>query len=81
MYGDQYVFLCEYSQGEPQLHPESEEQKINKLGKNLYIPTWLPITDFKNAPFLSNKLQAKLLHALAHGWPEHPEEFASTGSV
>lgn len=81
IYGDQYVYLCEYVSGEPQLHPEAEEQHINKMGKNLYKPMWLSFEALKTAPFLSDKLQAKLLHGIEHGWPEQVEEFTSTRNV
>ncbi len=81
MYGDQYIFLCDYVDGEPRLHPQSEEEHINKLGQNLYRPMWLPLNKLQAAPFLSDKLQAKLQHCLTNGWPQRPEEFASTRNV
>lgn len=81
IYGDQHVFLCDYVSGEPQLHPEAEEQHINKLGKNLYKPMWLPFEQLKTAPFLSDKLQEKLIQAIEQGWPEQVEEFTSTRNV
>ena len=61
IYGDQYVFLCEYVGGEPRLHPESEEEHINKLGENLYTPRWLPFAELATVPFLSDKLQHMLI--------------------
>lgn len=81
MYGDQYIFLCEYVSGEPQLHPDSEEQRINRLGKNTYQPGWLPLDRLAGSPFLSDKLQHKLLEGVSHGWPENVEEFSSTRNV
>jgi len=81
MYGDQYVFLCTYESGEPQLHPESEETHINKLGQNLYEPKWLPLKELAKAPFLSDKLQERILHGVKAGWPSEVEEFTSTRNV
>ena len=74
-YGDQYVFLCEYVSGEPQLHPNSTELKIHKQGKNLYMPGWLPIKHLSQSPFVSEKLKTHLLSALREGWPTVPAEF------
>jgi len=74
LYGDQYVYLCEYVSGEPELHPDSEETHINKLGQNLYKPTWLPLGDLPAAPFKSEQIKAALLYALKAGWPDKPVE-------
>jgi ADP-ribose pyrophosphatase YjhB (NUDIX family) len=81
IYGDQYVFLCEYVSGEPQLHPDAEEQHINKLGKNLYQPAWLDLDKLPDAPFLSDKLQQKIIECHRGGWPEKVQEFTSTRNV
>lgn len=81
LYGDQYIFLCNYLRGEPQLHPQSEEISINELGKNLYKPMWLPFSKLATAPFLSDKLQQRLLEGHNNGWPEKPVEFTSTRNV
>ena len=48
-YGDQYVFYCDYVSGEPQLTPDSPEASIHKLGKNLYEPGWLPLSELPGA--------------------------------
>lgn len=69
MYGDQFIFLCKYKSGEPQLHPDAIEVKINKLGKNLYKPAWLPLTDLPTSPFVSESLKQHILAALSEGWP------------
>lgn len=74
IYGTQYVFLCEYIDGEPQLHPSSEEVAINKLGKNMYEPRWLPIAQLGAAPFISERLKRELLRAFERGkFPESAE--------
>lgn len=81
IYGDQYIYLCDYISGEPQLHPDAEEGHINKLGQNLFTPEWLPLDKLTEAPFLSKDLRSHLLSALANGWPSVPEEFTSTSQV
>jgi 8-oxo-dGTP diphosphatase len=73
-YGDQYIFLCEYISGEPKLHPNSEEEHINKLGQNLYEPMWISLNDLHNRPFLSEKLKQIILDSYPHKWPENPLE-------
>lgn len=81
MYGDQYIFLCDYVAGEPQLHPESEEMHINKLGKNLHEPAWLPLDELPKTLFLSDELQKRILACVQNGWPQMTEEFTSTRNV
>lgn len=73
-YGDQYIFLCEYISGEPELHPQAEERAINALGKNLYKPGWVSLTDLATKPFLSEKLKQHLLDCIATTWPSVPVE-------
>lgn len=73
-YGDQYVFVCEYLSGTPQLHPGSTEFKIHNQGSNLYVPGWLPIKHIPDSPFVSAKLKRSLVKALYEGWPVVPEE-------
>lgn len=76
-YGIQYVYLCEYISGEPQLAPDSEEAHINKLGQNLYEPKWVSIADLPELPFLSEKLKDLLLQAVKTEFPTEAIEFAS----
>ena len=68
-YGTQHIFLCDYAGGEPALHPNSEEAKINKLGANLYTPMWLPLADLPGQPFVSERLKAAILDGLKNGFP------------
>ncbi|MCA9331043.1 NUDIX hydrolase [Candidatus Saccharibacteria bacterium] len=75
-YGDQYIFLCEYVIGEPELHPNAEERRINALGKNLYKPDWVSLAELPSKPFLSQKLKEQLLHCQEHGWPTVPVEIS-----
>ncbi len=73
-YGTQYVYLCEYVSGEPHLHEESEEMKINQLGQNLYEPRWVKLSDLPTRPFLSENLKGTLLQAIANGFPAEPTQ-------
>ena len=74
-YGDQFIFLCDYVDGEPALREDSDEEAINKLGENLYKPGWLDINDLSNMPFVSSELKKRILKSLQNGWPVIPEEF------
>ncbi len=74
-YGDQLIFLCDFAGGEPTLQPGSEEDHINKMGKNLYQPGWVKISDLENLPFLSENLKRRILEAVKSGWPQAPIEF------
>lgn len=81
MYGDQFVFLCEYVGGEPRLSVDSHEYAINQLGENLYDPRWLPLDDLADAPFLSEELKHAILDGVANGWPEETQEFSSKRTI
>jgi len=72
-YGDQYIFLCDYAGGEVSLPPESDEAKINELGKNMYTPMWLQVKKLPDVPFLSETLKATLIQSFLHGFPDQPQ--------
>lgn len=74
-YGDQFVFLCKYVEGEPALRADSDEEAINKLGENLYVPGWLNINDLPDRPFVSSELKRRIIKALQTSWPMVPEDF------
>jgi mutator protein MutT len=74
MYGDQYIYLCDYVSGEPALAPTSAEALITAAGKNLYEPGWLPIDQLPNANLLPHELADLLADKLATGWPDQPIE-------
>lgn len=77
-YGDQHVFLCDYEgSDEPVLMDGSEESHINKLGKNLYTPMWLPLEQLATSTFVTTELRDHLARALKDGWPHVPVEFHS----
>lgn len=73
-FGTQYIYLCDYQSGEPRLHEESEEMKINQLGQNLYEPKWVALSDLPGMPFVSEKLRDAILGAVANGFPEQPAQ-------
>lgn len=75
-YGDQYIFLCEYVSGEPELHPDAEERRINALGRNLYKPSWVSLAELPEKPLVSQKLKEQLLHCHQNGWPTVPVEIS-----
>ncbi len=76
-YGDQYIYLCKYVSGEPQLHPDAEEQAINKMGKNLYNPTWVAINELSEKPFVSRQLKEFILLSVKDGWPKSAVEITT----
>ncbi len=76
-YGDQYIFLCEYVSGEPQLHPEAEEVVINNMGKNLYQPGWVLLDELPNKPFVSEELKNLILNYSKQGWPASAVEITT----
>ncbi len=76
LFGEQLVFLCEYIGGNPQLSPNSEEAAITKLGQNLYLPEWLPLSGLPNTVFRSDSVKRAIIEALIHGFPEMPERLA-----
>ncbi len=74
-YGDQYVFVCNYVSGEPQLRYDSQEKIIHDSGDNLYIPGWMLLEDLHTKPFVSKDLKQHILSALKNGWPVGVIEF------
>lgn len=80
-YGDQYIYFCDYISGEPALAAEAPEAAINKMGKNLYQPGWLPLDKLASVPFLSAELQQAILDAVTNGWPEQVRQFSSQRNV
>ena len=72
IYGTQYIYLCDYVSGEPALAADSEETKINTLGRNLYQPLWLSLSELADAKLLPVELKALLLAYLKTGFPDQP---------
>jgi len=77
-FGTQYIYWSKYPGGEIKLSEDSDEAKIDKLGKNLYKPMWLDIDKLPGSPFLSVELKEHLIKDLAHGFASHPVRFSST---
>lgn len=80
-FGMQFVYLCDYVDGEPRLRPESEEAKINQLGQNLYQPKWIPLAsltdDMKPLPFRSEILKRTMLDAMSQNFANAPIHISS----
>jgi len=76
-WGIQYIYLCRYVSGEPQLHPDSEEVRIQNEGGGVYEPVWWPIDSFPDSeyPFLSQKLGEEIAVALKESFPEEPKKW------
>lgn len=72
-FGRQHIFLCKDPGGEPQLHKDSVEAKLNKIGKNTYHILWMAISDLPNLKFRSPKLQEKLIEYLKSEFPSKVE--------
>jgi len=72
IYGVQYIYLVSYVGGEPHLNPNSEEASISALGKNIYEPVWLPISELATASFVTERLRDAIVHAVKNGFPEKP---------
>ncbi len=76
-FGTQYIYLCDYVSGEPALRPDSEEAMIHELGKNLYVPMWLPVSQFASLPFVSETLKQEIISALQGNFPAQPKTLHS----
>ncbi len=76
-WGTQYLYLCDYVSGEPQLHPDSDEMKSNKEGGNLYEPGWIDLDRFpdKALPFRSSRMAEEMVAAFQHGFPDTPKRW------
>ncbi len=78
VFGDQYIFLCEYVSGEPKLNELSEEFGINQMGKNLYTPTWIKIVDLEGINLLPGELHHELVNSIKVGYADAPKEIFIT---
>lgn len=76
-FGTQYVFLCDYQDGDVHVHPDSIEATFNQDGQNLFQPMWVPISKFAGLSFYSKELQQEILTAFRDGFPKEPKMFTS----
>lgn len=72
-FGEQHIFLCKDPGGEPKLHQDSVEAKLNKLGGNTYDVMWMALDDLSDVKFRSPGLQKKLVEYAKIGFPETTE--------
>lgn len=76
-YGMQYIFLCDYVNGEPFFPHDSEEAFWSTEGKNTYEPLWFPFNKLDDLAFVSPLLKAALIEARNKGFPPSPYQFSS----
>lgn len=81
LYGTQYIFVCDYEDGEMKLRPDSIEAQLNKGGQNLFEPMWVPVSKFASLPFRSEPLQKELLMAFRDGYPAEPKSIRSQAEI
>lgn len=76
-WGIQYIYLCDYVSGEPQLHPDSEEVTIQGKGWGTYQPMWVPLKSLpdKDYRFLSVRLGEEILSGTKNGFPSSPKKW------
>ncbi|MEJ0073584.1 MAG: NUDIX domain-containing protein [Candidatus Saccharibacteria bacterium] len=79
LYGIQYIYVCDYMGGEPQLSPSSEEAAISALGKNTYQPVWLPLNALSKVTFRSVSVRDAIMAGVSSGFPETPRTLAWKG--
>ena len=73
LYGTQYIYLCDYSSGEPALQPRSQEAQIHAMGQNLYTPLWLPVSELQNIPFVAPVIKQSIIDGLKNGFADQPK--------
>jgi 8-oxo-dGTP diphosphatase len=72
IFGEQYIFLCDYVHGDVALSPDSEEAKIHALGQNLYQPVWMPLSELPDIRLLPVELKQLVIEYLNSGFPNEP---------
>lgn len=80
-YGTQYVFWCDYVEGDVHIQSSAIEATLNAEGKNLFEPMWVPVSKFASLPFRSKELQQEILTALRDGFPPEPKSFTSKAEI
>lgn len=80
-YGHQYIFVCDYKDGDVKIHPDSIEAKLNEAGQNTFEILWVPISKFASLPFRSPPLQQALLTAFRDGFPDDPKQLSSHAEI
>lgn len=80
-YGMQYVFLCDYISGEPQLSAHAIETLVNQLGQNTYKPLWVKKHELAKYPFRSDVLKQEIIEALEKGFPQTPKQLTSQADI
>ncbi len=76
-YGTQYIYLCAYLGGEPELAQDSEEAAINHLGQNIHQPAWVSVDRLDDKPFVSEGLKQRIVNGYRNQFPEEVEHFTT----
>ncbi|MEI7682802.1 MAG: NUDIX domain-containing protein [Candidatus Saccharibacteria bacterium] len=76
-YGTQYIFVCDYQDGDVRISPDSIEAKLNAIGQNTFETMWVPVSKFAGLPFRSTALQQELVKAFSQGFPKEPRKILS----
>lgn len=80
-YGMQYIFTCQFADGQIKIDPNTIEAKLNQEGKNTFQIMWVPISKFANLPFRSAVLKKELLTAFRDGFPTEPKQIHSHAEI
>lgn len=84
IWGLQYIYLCDYVSGEPNLPVDSPEYTIQQQGGGIYEPMWLPFQEalhYPEYPFKSQRLRDEIENALKNGFPDEPKRWTLSGPV
>lgn len=72
-YNEQYIFYCTVAaHNEVAIQTASEEGFMNRIGINTHAPVWTSPRAFASLPFRTPQLQAAIIEAFAHGFPDQP---------
>ncbi|MFO0781674.1 MAG: NUDIX domain-containing protein [Candidatus Saccharimonadales bacterium] len=68
-----HIYLCEYLDGEPQLHPDAPEAIANDPN-NRFEPCWVPLTEDLETLLFTYwaPIEPALIEGLKHGFPDEP---------
>ena len=76
----QHVFVCRYNGGDqPEVDEGSGESKLNKIGKNTYMPVWISLdqifADINDIPFITQRLLDEIAMLKKNNFNQAPKEW------
>lgn len=82
-FGLQYIYLCDYVSGDPQMHPDSEELVFQAQGGGTYEPMWFPLSKIPDEEYIfqSERVGQEILLGVKNGFPEEPKRWTLPPSV